>query len=208
MLLSCKELSLILITLFCALFCVVIAWKKPKSKNNRTNVLWKLTILNILIFSAGLIALTFFLPQSPLSILLWIVYDLLITYVLCVEVPAYLTISNFDNNLSDILKDLRKELVEMHFSFGVHLQSLKTMRNNNLSYIKGENLDKLLEDFIAFSDEIGNLNENVWSLTLNETSSFIDEVTKRSKHPFPKLIDILALSGLSLLIAQFLKLLG
>jgi hypothetical protein len=128
--------------------------------------------------------------------------------VLCVEVPAYLTISNFDNNLSDILKDLRKELVEMHFSFGVHLQSLKTMRNNNLSYIKGENLDKLLEDFIAFSDEIGNLNENVWSLTLNETSSFIDEVTKRSKHPFPKLIDILALSGLSLLIAQFLKLLG
>jgi hypothetical protein len=128
--------------------------------------------------------------------------------VFCIEVPAYLKISSFDGNLSDILKDLRKELLEMQFSFAVHLQNLKTKRNSSRSYLEGENLDKLLEDFIAFSDEIENLNENVWSLALNETSSFIDEVTKRSKHPFPKLIDILALSGLSLLIAQFLKLLG
>lgn len=96
----------------------------------------------------------------------------------------------------------------MQFSFAVHLQNLKNKRNSSRSYLEGENLDRLLEDFIAFSDEIENLNENVWSLTLNETSSFIDEVTKRSKHPFPKMIDILTLSGLSLLIAQFLKLLG
>lgn len=208
MLFSYKELSIVLITLFCTLFCAVIAWKKPESKNNRTSILWKLTILNFSFFSAGLIALTFFLPQSPLNIFSWIVYDLLITYVLCIEVPAYLKISNFDDNLANILKGLREELIEMQFSFGVHLQNLKTKRNDNISYLKGENLDKLLEDFIAFCDKIGNLNETVWSLTLNETSSFIDEVTKRSKHPFPKLIDILALSGLSLLLAQFLKLFG
>lgn len=152
--------------------------------------------------------LTFFLPQSPLNVLSWIVYDLLITYVFCIEVPAYLKISRFDDEFSEILEDLRKELVEMHFSFEEHLQGLKIKRKKNLSYLKGENLDKLLEDFIAFSDKIGNLNDKVWSLALNETSSLIDEVTKRSKHPFPKLIDILALSGLSLLIAQFLKLLG
>ncbi|MCJ7633235.1 hypothetical protein MUP77_12690, partial [Candidatus Bathyarchaeota archaeon] len=177
-------------------------------KNNRTKILWKLAVLDILSFSAGLVALTFFLPQSALNILSWIFYDLLITYVLCIEVPAYLKISNFDDNLSGILKGLRKELIDMQFSFGVHLQSLKSKRNDNISYLKGENLDKLLEDFIAFSDRIGNLNEKVWSLTLGETSSVIDEVTKRSKHPFPKLIDILALSGLSLLLAQFLKLFG
>lgn len=208
MLFSYKELSLILITLFWALFCFVLTWKKPKSKNNRTRILWKLAVLNISFFSAGLIALTFFLPQSLLNILSWIVYDLLITYVLCVEVPAYLKISNFDDNLSSILKDLRKELIEMQFSFRTHLQGLKTKRNDNISYLKGENLNKLLEDFIEFSDKIENLNEKVWSLTLNETSSVIDEVTKRSKHPFPKLIDILTLSGLSLLLAQFLKFIG
>ena len=185
-----------------------MAWKKPRSKNNRTRILWKLLVLHASLFSGGLIALIFFLPQSPLNILSWILYDLLITYVFCIEVPAYLRISSFDGNLSEILKDLRKELVEMQFSFAVHLQNLKNKRNSSRSYLEGENLDRLLEDFIAFSDEIENLNENVWSLTLNETSSFIDEVTKRSKHPFPKMIDILTLSGLSLLIAQFLKLLG
>jgi hypothetical protein len=206
--LSYQELYLILIILFCALFDLVIAWKKPRSKNNRTRILWKLAVLDTSLFSVGLMTLIFFLPQSPLNILSWIVYDSLITYVLCIEVPAYLKISSFDDNLSGALKGIRKELVEMHFSFAVHLQNLKTQRDSNRLYLEGENLDNLLGDFIAFSNEIENLNENIWNLTLNETSNFIDEVTKRSKHPFPKLIDILTLSGLSLLIAQFLKLLG
>jgi hypothetical protein len=165
-------------------------------------------MLDGLFFSIGLIALTAVLPQPPLSILTWVVYDFLITYVVCIEVPAYLGISRFDGNLEKILEGLRQELIRMPFSFGDHLQNLKTKRNDNISYLKEENLGKLLEDFIALSDKLGNLNEKVWSLTLNETSGFIDEVSKRSKHPFPKLIDILALSGLSLLLAQFLKLLG
>jgi hypothetical protein len=208
MLLNHEELSLILIVLFYALFFAAVAWKKPKSKSNRTNNLWILVILDGLFFSIGLVALIAVLPQPRLNILTWVVYDFLITYVLCIEVPAYLNISNFDDNLEKILKGLREELIEMPFSFGVHLQHLKTKRNDSISYLKGENLDKLLEDFIALCDKLENLNEKVWSLTLNETSSFVDEVKKRSKHPFPKLIDILALSGLSLLLAQFLKLLG
>ena len=186
----------------------MVAWKEPKSKNNRTKNLWILIILNGFFFSLGLLALFFFLPQTPLNILSWVVYDFLITYALCIEVPAYLKISNFDENLLKILKDLREELIGMQFSFRNHLQGLKAKRTDNVAYLNGENLDRLLEDFIKLSDKLGNLNDKVWSLTLNETSNFIDEVTKRSKHPFPKLIDILALSGLSLLLAQFLKLLG
>jgi len=208
MLLSYKEITVILILLFGSFFCALIAWKKPKSKSNRTNVLWKLAILNISAFSAGLIALVYFLPQSSLNILSWVVYDLLITYVLCIELPAYLRISNFDDKFVDILEGLRKELIEMPFSFDAHLQNLKDKRNGALSHLKGENLDNLLEDFIAFSDKIENYNEKVWALTLSETSALINEVAKRSKHPFPKLIDILALSGLSLLLAQFFNLFG
>jgi hypothetical protein len=83
---------------------------------------------------------------------------------------------------------------------------LKDKRNDSILLLKGESLEKLLDDFISFSERIENYNEKVWALTLSETSALIDYVTKRSKHPFPKLIDILALSGLSLLLAQFLTL--
>ena len=170
--------------------------------------MWKLGVLNALFFSVGLVALIIVLPLSTLNILSWVVYDLLITYVLCVEVPAYLKISNFDEKLVDNLKGLREVLIKMPFSFSDSLQDLKTKKTDSATYLMGENLDKLLEDFISFSDKVENFNEKLWSLTLNETSGFIDDVTKRSKHPFPKLIDILALSGLSFLLAQFLKLLG
>lgn len=208
MLLSYRELSLFLIVVFYAIFSALLAWKKPKSKNNRTSFLWKLIVLNGLFFSIGLMMFVVVLPQSPLNILSWVVYDFLISYVLCIEIPAYLKISRFDDNLAGILKDLREELIKMPFSFDASLENLKTKRKNSVLFLKGESLDRLLQDFIAFCDKVNNLNEKLWNLTLNETSNFIDDVAKRSKHPFPKLIDILALSGLSILLAQFLKLFG
>lgn len=208
MLFSFKELSILLIALFCAFFCIGVAWKKPKSSNNRTSVLWKLVLLNIFFFSAGLVGLVILLPQSLLNILSWIVYDLVITFVLCIEIPAYLKISNFDEKLVDNLKGLRDVMIKIPFSFGDSFQEFKTKKKDSASYLKGENLDNLLDNYISFSNKLGNYNENVWALTLSETSSLIDEVTNRSKHPFPKLIDILALSGLSFLLAQFLKFLG
>ena len=208
MLFSLKEISIPLIALFCAFFCISVSWKKPKSNNNRTSVLWKLVLLNIFFFSAGLATLVIFLPQSLLNILSWIVYDLVITYVLCIEIPAYLKISSFDEKLVDNLKGLREVMIKIPFSFADSFQEFKTKKKDIATYLKGENLDNLLDNYISFSDKLGNYNEKIWSLTLSETSTFIDEVANRSKHPFPKLIDILALSGLSFLLAQFLKLLG
>jgi hypothetical protein len=208
MLLSYKELAIGLIVFFCTLFCVFTAWKKPHRKSNRTRVLWKLVVLNAFFFSVGLVALVIELPLSILDILSWVVYDLVITFVFCLEIPAYIKISNFDENLVDVLKGLREILIKMPFSFRDSLQALKAKKNDSEAFLKGENLDKLLDDFISFCDKVENLNDRLWSLTANETSSYIDEVSNRSKHPFPKLIDILALSGLSFLLAQFLKLLG
>jgi hypothetical protein len=126
-LLNPEVLSLILVVLFFAMFFAVVAWKKPRSKNNRTKNLLILIIIDGLFFSIGLVVLLFFLPQTPLNILSWVVYDFLITYALCIEVSAYLRIS-IDDNLSKILKDLREELIGMQFSFGNHIQRLKTKR--------------------------------------------------------------------------------
>lgn len=206
--LNCKEISISLIIAFCVIFSTLLAWKTPYRKTNRTHFLWKLMALSGLFFSIGLAILVAILPQSPLNILSWIIYDFLISFVLCLEIPAYLRISKYDEKLVGVLKDLRSELIKMRFSFAPSLESLKKKKNENASSLKEENVDKLLDDFITSCDKMNNLDVNLWNLTLNETSSLIDDVTKRSKHPFPKLIDILALSGLSILLAQLLKLLG
>lgn len=205
--LSYKEFLLILIVVFNIIFNAFV-WKMPKDKSYRTKFLWKLFLLNGLFFSLGLIILVVILPQSDLTIVSWVIYDFLISYVLCLEIPAYLKLSKYDENLVTILKDLRGDLVKMRFAFDTSLDNIKKRKNENASFLKEENLDGLLQDFITVCDKINNLNENLWNLTLNETSNLIDDVTKRSKHPFPKLIDIVALSGLSVLIAQMLKLLS
>lgn len=206
--LSYNELLFALIGVTDVIFSTLLVWKKPESEGNRTKFLWKLVLLNGLVFSLGLAVLVAILPQSTLSIVSWIVYDFLISYTFCVEIPTYLKLSKYDERLVNILKDLRSDLVKMRFSFDTSLDSLKKNKIENASFLEEENIDGLLQDFITVCDKIKNLNDNLWNLTLNETSKLLGEVTERSKHPFPKLIDILTLSGLSILLAQFLKLFG
>jgi hypothetical protein len=190
------------------IFCIFLAWKTPKSKDDRTMFLWKLFIIAGLSFSIGLTLLFVFLPQSNLFIFTWIVYDFLIAYVFFVEFPAYMRISKYDDEYVNSLKDLRSELTKIPFLGISVIVSLKEKRSKYSLFLKRENIDQLLQDFILSCENMGNYNEHLWSLTLTEISALIDDVNKRSKHPFPKLIDILALSGLSVLLAQFLKLLG
>ena len=199
---------LISIILAYLIFCIFLARKTPKSKDDRTKFLWKLFCIAGLSFILGLMLLFLFLPQSNLFIFTWIVYDFLIAYVFFVEFPAYIRISKYDDEFSNALNDLRSELTKIPFVGNAVIVSLKEKRSKYSSFLKRENTDLLLQDFILSCENMGNYNEHLWSLTLNEVSALIDDVKKRSKHPFPKLIDILALSGLSVLIAQFLKLLG
>lgn len=209
MLLSFKELLFLLVVFLSAFFIAVVAWKKPKSKKNRTKSIWKLFVLDGLIFSLGLLLLIILLPQTSLTIFSWIVFDFLISYVLCVELPAWFRISRFDDSLADALKDLRAELVMMPFDFDTYLKKLSLAKKQNDSLVlEEEDLENLMKNFIDFSHKVDRFNEHFWNLTLSELTSVIEDVSKRSKHPFPKLIDILALSGLSILLAQFLKLLG
>lgn len=189
-------------------FCIYLTKKTPKSKEERTKFLWKLFAIAGTSFSLGLTLLFIFLPQSTLFIIAWVVYDFLIAYVFFVEFPAYMKISKYDNDFANALKDLRSELTKIPFSGNSVIVTLKEKRSTYSSFLKSENIDQLLQDFILSCENMGNYNEHLWSLTLNELSALIDDVVKRSKHPFPKLIDILALSGLSILLAQLLKLLG
>jgi hypothetical protein len=171
-------------------------------------LLWILVILNGIFFSIGLLFLVIILPQSLLNVISWLVYDLLLSFAISVEIPGYLKLSAFDQKHIDVVKEIRSNLIKMRYSFDKHFEDLKKSAKGNASVLREEKIDDLLDDFISVCDSIRNVDVNLWKLTLEETTDLISNISNRSKHPLPKLIDILTLSGLSLLLAQFLKLLG
>jgi hypothetical protein len=187
-------------------FSIVLFWKAPKNSPNRTSFLWKFILLAGVAFSSGLVLLIVFLPQSWLNIVSWVVFDFLVSYVFCVEIPAYLRILKFDRKAAKALEDLREELIRMRYSFAGSLENLKKMAQGNVGILEEESISGLLNNFIVVCDRLRNLDLSLWSLALTETSSTINEIKGRSKHPFPKLVDLLSLSGLSILLAQFLQL--
>ncbi len=197
-----------LVTLFIvihsiAVFLVAYYYKTKISERNK--LLWKLLIADGFAFIVVSMLLTSTLPQSIINIISWTGYILILSYTLAVEIPGYLRISNYDKQSLKILNAIRKNLIKMKYSF----DSLDVLRKNvtkNYNFLVQEQVGDLLNDYVDFSDRLGNLNTEFWELTLKEVTSSINRVSSRSKHPFPKLIDVLSLTGLSFLIAQLLQL--
>lgn len=197
---------ILIVALVSATFSVILFWKAPKDRPNRTSFLWKLILIEGVVFSFGIVILITLMPQSWLNVLSWVVFDFLISYVFCVEIPGYLKILKFDRKAAKTLEELREELIKMRYSFGSSLEDLRKKVQGNVNILEEEKIKGLLSNFIVVCDRLGNLDLGLWSLALNETSSTLNEIEGRSKHPFPKLVDILSLSGLSILLAQFLQL--
>lgn len=184
---------------------VAFAYKARDSKSRRSKLLWELIVLNGVLFSVVLASITLFLPQTPLNILSWIVYSLVICYVVTVEIPGYLKLSKYDATCIRGLETLRKHLVRTRYSFE-SLEDVKVAMKQNSEILAQVHVGGLLSDFVDFCDRMKNLDRSLWELTLNEITEAIERLSQRSKHPLPKLIDILSLAGLSFLLAQILKL--
>ncbi len=186
----------------------IVAWKKQNKPKERVAFLWKLIALAGLLFSLGLVAIIAVQPQSLLNNIIFVVYDLIISYALIVELPSYWKIAKYDDKLSSALTEIRGDLISMRYSSKLDLDALKKKIDDNKVKLEEEKIRKPLTEFLLVTERLRNINDNLWSLTLAEISKTISSIDTRSKHPFPKLIDILALSGLSILIAEFLKILG
>ena len=50
-----------------------------------------------------------------------------------------------------------------------------------------------------------NLDKSLYEVTIKEIGEQIQQISARSKHPFPKLIEIMSLAGISFLLGQFLN---
>jgi hypothetical protein len=172
-------------------------------------MLWWYYLINGIVFLIGLVLIGFFEPQRKLTLLSWLVFDLILSFTFTIEFPGWAKLSRFDETEAKALTNLRTVFIKLRYSFEQSFSELKQINKNQKETLKEEELDSLINDFIEECENMDEaLNINLWTLTLNETTARINNINERSKHPIPKLIDILALSGLSVLIAELLKLIG
>ncbi len=178
-----------------------------RSEDKRQKTLWMLTPGQAVAFPAILLLISStWYTSTLLALLSYIVYSLVISFVAVFEIPGYLMLARYDERIVDALEKTRDDLLALSFSFDTKL--LREGWSMRKSVLKPTYLYPLIDGFISTCERLKNLDKTFWQSVLSEVNASIRSISERSKHPAPKLIDILTLSGLSFLIAEFLRLLG
>ncbi len=178
------------------------------SQSSRNRPLWKLVGTYGLVSTVSIII--FYLTTSAPSVLnlsTGVFYLLVAAFVFTIEVPGYIQLRRFDERILTYLEDWRNEMVTLGYDFNQY-ESLRSNSSKGVGLLKEVNLNRLVNDFIEHCGRMKNLDKPFWALVLGEVQRVIDEVQERSKHPAPKLIELLSLSGLSFIIALLLRALG
>jgi len=203
---SLITLSVVVANIAAVLF---FAYTLQRSNSMRVRPLWKFVALDGVISTASIII--FFLSLgSSLSILnlsAGIFYLLVGSFVFTIEVPGYLDLTAHDERIVSFLEDWRSEVVKLGYDFK-NYDTVKSKSSEDKEKLEEVSLYRLVSDFVEHSGRMQNLDKGFWTLVLGEVNRAIDDVQNRSKHPAPKLIEILSLSGLSFLIAQLLRFFG
>ena len=175
----------------------------------RQQRLWKLWVTDCCGFLLVLIVLLYVLgePQTVLRLLSFLVYIMIGAFVTFVEVPGYLILYKNDEEEGKQLAKVREALIKIGYSFA-SLDELRRTVQENAGSLHDARLDDLVTGFVESCKRLGNLDRGYWNLTLAEITLKIDDLSKSSKHPIPKLVDLMSLAGLSLMIAEIFKALG
>lgn len=209
MILSPLETVLLWIFIILYSLTLLIAWRISKnSTKGRRKSLSNFFSLNLASFYTGLIVVHFWLNSIEPNLQGFItVYGLLTigVYVASIEVPGFLILSHYDEKSIGVLRIAREHLITSTFDFSPSIQSLQTLVNKHKSRLEELHLFANLSYFVQSSNQMKHINRSVLDLLLIEINQSVRSVSQKSKHPFPKLIDVLSLTGLSFLIAQLLR---
>ncbi len=196
--------SVLVVNLCLALF---FAYTLHRS-SNRKRALWKFVTIHGVASTVLVSVFSLSMPTfSVLNLSAGIFYLLIGSFVFAIEIPGYLQLTKHDERIVNLLEELRSEIVKLGYDFD-NYDAVRSKSQGGTKVLQEVNLGRLLNDFIEHCRRMGNVDKGFWNLVLGEVNRTIDEVQGRSKHPAPKLIDILSLSGLSFIIAQLLRILG
>lgn len=204
-------LKTVLLWIFIAFYSstLLIAWRLFKrSKKGRERSISHLFWLNLVFFYSGLIAVYLISAEwEPDFIEFTTVYSLITigSYVAVIEVPGFLILSRYDEKSVEVLRIAKEHLGTSTFDFETSIQELEALVNAQKLRLEEQHLSTSLEYFVKSSDAMKQVNRSVLNLLLLEIGQSMRSISGKSKHPFPKLIDVFSLAGLSFLIAQLLK---
>ncbi|MCL5989170.1 MAG: hypothetical protein M1166_02430 [Candidatus Thermoplasmatota archaeon] len=178
-------------------------------KNERNSLLTFPLIAEIVLFPIILLGTIYYYPPSTLlSLGTILVYCVIAGFVFALEIPGFILISRHDQRVVNGLTKLRSNLSNLTYAFSKTYPEFVSAITSNDSYLKESELIDIVNDFKENCDKLRNLNEKFWELLMSEITRVVEIYSTRSKHPYPKLIEVLSLTGLSFLIAQFLHVLG
>ena len=160
--------------------------------------------INLAVFLAIVFVGSHYLEFSNLDFVSFLGYSLIVSYVITIEVPGYILLSNYDKNLVKILQSIRKNTIDLNYNFE-KINDLERTFEENKTMLKTISIDEFIDQFVKRCKTIQNLDKSLYEITVKELGEHIQFVSRRSKHPFPKLIEILSFAGISFLLAQFLN---
>lgn len=173
-------------------------------KTERTKYYPVLFSANFAIFAALILAAYYIWDfQQLIDVLALIAYALVGGYVAAIEIPGYILLSRFDDRLADKLQTYRQKILMLNFGFS-GFPEVESAFHSLKKALKDLSIDDLVGHFVESSKRIKQLDRTHYDVTIKELNDRITDVSDRSKHPFPKLIEVLSLAGISFLIGQFL----
>lgn len=173
-------------------------------RNERTKILPLLFGINLSFFLSIIFIGINYVEFQPIDFVAFLGYSLIVSYIVTIEIPGYVLLSKHDANLVNILRNIRQKSIQLSYNFN-SLDELKGYFNKNKKILNSTIVDQVTENFIKRCETIKNLDKSLYEITIKEIGEEIQHVSSRSKHPFPKLIEILSLAGISFLLSQFLN---
>ncbi len=172
-------------------------------KNERIKHLPILFGINAFTFLITVFVVTHYANFQIIDYVAFIGYSVIVSYVLTIEIPGYILLTKYDSKLIQILQNLRQKSIQLTYNFG-SLDDLRQYFNENKETISSSTVTDLLDSFIQRCETIKNLDKSLYEISIKELGEQMQQISSRSKHPFPKLIEIFSLAGISFLLGQFL----
>ena len=173
-------------------------------RNERTNQLPILFVVNALVFLISVLAGTHYIDFQIIDYVAFIGYSIIISYVITIEIPGYVLLSKHDSTLTVILQNLRQKSIQLNYNID-SVGDLRKYFNENKDTLSSITINELLDSFIKRCETIKNLDKSLYEVSIKELGEQMQQISSRSKHPFPKLIEIFSLAGISFLLGQFLN---
>jgi len=178
----------------------------PRNERISRFLLYSVAVLYVsLIFF--LCVLKYNIAAEYLDLLLGFASLPILSFVIAVEIPGYVHLSSYDSENLKILKKIRKSLVTVNFNLESSLATLQEIVKNKAEHLENMGVLDSVQYLTMSIERTKNTDRTLLVSTINEINWVIRDISQQSKHPFPKLIDIFSLTGLSFLLAQILKLL-